>query len=161
MVSCMQKGTPGYIAPELVPQLCGSCGEEEEHEEPCGAATMAVDIYSFGIVLWEIITGDSPQAANGRLRVPRCPYSHLFLTKLFAPTLLHYGHFAAYLYESAKAQGIQQFFICCYFKAIQCQLVKAPDRQVLRTQSALLVNGIRRGDYANHTVCLSFPCSLW
>ncbi|CAL8466330.1 g5866 [Coccomyxa elongata] len=66
------KGTPGYIAPELVPQLCGSCADDE-HEPPCGAATMAVDIYSFGIVLWEIITGDSPQAANGRLRVPRVP----------------------------------------------------------------------------------------
>ncbi|BDA51312.1 probable serine/threonine-protein kinase PBL13 at C-terminar half [Coccomyxa sp. Obi] len=67
------KGTPGYIAPELVPQLCGSSCAEEEQEVPFGAATYAVDIYSFGIVLWEIITGESPQAANGRLRVPRVP----------------------------------------------------------------------------------------
>ena len=81
----MQKGTPGYIAPELVPQLCGSCAEEEQ-ELPCGAATMAVDIYSFGIVLWEIITGDSPQAANGRLRLPRCPfYANLSLSSLQLP----------------------------------------------------------------------------
>ncbi len=54
-----------------MPQLCSACAEEE-HEVPFGAATMVVNIYSFGIVLWEIIPGDSPQAANGRLRVPGC-----------------------------------------------------------------------------------------
>lgn len=64
----MQRGTPGYIAPELVPQLCGSM---EEGVESLGGATLAVDIYSFGIVLWEIITGESAQKCNGHLREPR------------------------------------------------------------------------------------------
>lgn len=49
-------GTYAWTAPEvLMGQQC----------------TSAVDIFSFGVVLWEIVTGEQP--ARGRLRPPRVP----------------------------------------------------------------------------------------
>lgn len=50
-------GTFAWVAPEI---LMGGRN-----------CTAAVDIYSFGVVLWEIITGERPQ--RGRLRSPRVP----------------------------------------------------------------------------------------
>ncbi|KAL4431038.1 hypothetical protein ABPG75_006294 [Micractinium tetrahymenae] len=50
-------GTFAWVAPEI---LMGGRN-----------CTAAVDIYSFGVVLWEIITGERPQ--RGRLRSPKVP----------------------------------------------------------------------------------------
>ncbi|KAL4418721.1 hypothetical protein ABPG77_008592 [Micractinium sp. CCAP 211/92] len=50
-------GTFAWVAPEV---LMGG--------QNC---TSAVDLYSFGVVLWEIITGEKP--TRGRLRAPRVP----------------------------------------------------------------------------------------
>lgn len=49
-------GTFAWVAPEVL--MGGRCGR-------------AVDIYSFGVLLWEIITGEQP--VRGNLRMPRVP----------------------------------------------------------------------------------------
>ncbi|KAL4452700.1 hypothetical protein ABPG75_008362 [Micractinium tetrahymenae] len=50
-------GTFAWVAPEVL--MGGQC------------CTSAVDLYSFGVVLWELITGEKP--TRGRLRAPRVP----------------------------------------------------------------------------------------
>jgi serine/threonine protein kinase len=52
----MQRGTLQYMAPEL---LLGH------------GSSFAVDIFSFGMMLHEIITGEMPNALRGPLREPR------------------------------------------------------------------------------------------
>ncbi|KAL4421641.1 hypothetical protein ABPG75_010932 [Micractinium tetrahymenae] len=50
-------GTFAWVAPEI---LMGGC-----------RCTSAVDIYSLGVVLWEIVTGERPM--RGQLRIPQVP----------------------------------------------------------------------------------------
>lgn len=51
-----QRGTLDYMAPELL------MGER---------SSFAVDIYSFGVMLGEIITGETPERRRGGARDPR------------------------------------------------------------------------------------------
>ncbi|BDA51310.1 probable serine/threonine-protein kinase DDB_G0281745 at C-terminar half [Coccomyxa sp. Obi] len=70
----MGRGTFDYMAPELF----GSY--EHEGDAPTSMSgeyrpkvTSAVDIYSFGCVLWEIVTGQRMQRSQTPLRDPRVP----------------------------------------------------------------------------------------
>ncbi|CAL5225968.1 g8770 [Coccomyxa viridis] len=59
-----KRGTLDYMAPELM----GTYDEENTLSHPI---TSAVDVYSFGLVLWQIVTGEVPDKAAGPLRSPR------------------------------------------------------------------------------------------
>ena len=72
-VRCLQRGTLDYMAPELLTAL--EC--ESHSDQPLGLQsrhpiTTAVDVYGFGLVLWQIITGESLDRAAGGLRQPKC-----------------------------------------------------------------------------------------
>ena len=57
----LQRGTRGYMAPELF------YGYVEEARNP---VTKAVDVYSFGVLIWEVVTGLKLALGQG-LRQPR------------------------------------------------------------------------------------------
>ena len=61
----VQRGTLDYMAPELM-----AYDDDTTQQYPI---TSAVDVYSFGLVLWQIITAEVPNRAAGALRMPRCP----------------------------------------------------------------------------------------
>ncbi len=62
----LQRGTLDYMPPEMF-------GAYDEDGEGPGkqAVTQAVDVYSFGLVLWQIVTGGCPDKMQGSLRPPR------------------------------------------------------------------------------------------
>ena len=64
----MQRGTLDYMAPELLDPLA-----QDGESMPSYPITSAVDVYSFGLVLWQIVTGEAPDRATSALRMPRCP----------------------------------------------------------------------------------------
>ena len=62
----LQRGTLGYMAPELM-----GYKHDEDESNNRHPVTMAVDIYSFGLLLWAIITGEKPRMHDELLRKPR------------------------------------------------------------------------------------------
>ena len=67
----LQRGTLDYMPPEMF-----AAYEEDDREGDGGAfkkqaVTQAVDIYSFGLVLWQLVTGGQPDKTLGSLRPPR------------------------------------------------------------------------------------------
>ena len=62
----LQRGTLGYMAPELM-----GYKHDEDESNSRHPVTMAVDIYSFGLLLWAIITGEKPRMHDESLRKPR------------------------------------------------------------------------------------------
>ena len=62
----LQRGTLDYMPPEMF----GSYDEEGEGPGK-HAVTQAVDVYSFGLVLWQIVTGGCLDKMQGSLRPPR------------------------------------------------------------------------------------------
>ena len=62
----LQRGTLGYMAPELM-----GYKHDEDESNSRHPVTMAVDIYSFGLLLWAIITGEKPRIHDESLRKPR------------------------------------------------------------------------------------------
>ncbi len=66
----MQRGTLDYMAPEVFRAY--SEDDEGATEAPKKQpVTQAVDIYSFGLVLWQLLTGEHPDKTQGSLRRPR------------------------------------------------------------------------------------------
>ncbi len=71
-MTSLQRGTLDYMPPEMF-------GVYEEEEEEGGGdgltrkqpITQAVDVYSFGLVLWQIVTGGCLDKMQGSLRPPR------------------------------------------------------------------------------------------
>ena len=67
-LGAVQRGTLDYMPPEMF-------GAYEDEEENGGTRkqpiTQAVDVYSFGLVLWQIVTGGSLDKMQGSLRTPR------------------------------------------------------------------------------------------
>lgn len=59
--SCVQRGTLDYMAWELFAGYGG--GAEERY-----LVTSAVDIFSFGVMLWELVTHERPNRSQGALR---------------------------------------------------------------------------------------------
>ena len=66
----LQRGTLGYMAPELM-----GYKHDEDESNSRHPVTMAVDIYSFGLLLWAIITGEKPRMHDESLRKPRHAFS--------------------------------------------------------------------------------------
>lgn len=66
VVLVLQRGTLDYMPPEMF-------GSYDEDGEGPGkqAVTQAVDVYSFGLVLWQIVTGGCLDKMQGSLRPPR------------------------------------------------------------------------------------------
>ncbi len=62
---CAQGGTEQYMAPELLGQCLNASGK------PKYPITMAVDVFAFGLLLWEIVTGERPNRFKCSLRRPR------------------------------------------------------------------------------------------
>ena len=61
----------------MAPELLSALECESHSDQPLGLQsrhpiTRAVDVYGFGLVLWQIITGESLDRAAGGLRQPRC-----------------------------------------------------------------------------------------
>jgi hypothetical protein len=56
----------------MAPELLGVYTEDDSGAAGGGAVTLAVDVYSFGLLLWEIVTGEHPSRAARTLRKPRC-----------------------------------------------------------------------------------------
>lgn len=63
----LQRGTLDYMAPELYQEY--EAGEDTEGKGP--KITNAVDIYSYGCVLWELLTGVRFCAAQTINKAPR------------------------------------------------------------------------------------------
>ena len=63
----LQRGALDYMAPELLGQPVEAAGKSSASYP----VTKAVDICSFGILLWEIVTGEKRNRAAGSLRKPR------------------------------------------------------------------------------------------
>ena len=61
----MQMGTFEYMAPELMGYSSDASWRSQN------PVTKAVDIYSFAVLLWEILTGEVPNRFQRRLREPR------------------------------------------------------------------------------------------
>ena len=56
----------------MPPEVFGSYDEEEDGGgSQKQAVTQAVDIYSFGLVLWQLVTGEQLDKSQGSLRQPR------------------------------------------------------------------------------------------
>ena len=56
----------------MPPEMFGSYDEEEDGGgSQKQAVTQAVDIYSFGLVLWQLLTGEQLDKFQGSLRQPR------------------------------------------------------------------------------------------
>ena len=73
LYGALQRGTLDYMAPELLSALeCESHSDQPLRLQSQHPITTAVDVYSFGLVLWQIITGESLDRAAGALRQPRC-----------------------------------------------------------------------------------------
>ncbi len=62
---CVQGGTEDYAAPEQLGQCLDGSGR------PKYPITLAVDVFAFGLLLWEIVTGVRPNRFKGALRLPR------------------------------------------------------------------------------------------
>ena len=69
----LQRGTLGYMAPELM-----GYKHDEDESNSRHPVTMAVDIYSFGLLLWAIITGEKPRMHDESLRKPRHALSQIW-----------------------------------------------------------------------------------
>ncbi|CAK0786624.1 hypothetical protein CVIRNUC_009838 [Coccomyxa viridis] len=68
----VMRGTLDYMAPEVFRAY--SEDDEGATEAPKKQpVTQAVDIYSFGLVLWQLLTGEHPDKTQGSLRRPRVP----------------------------------------------------------------------------------------
>ena len=99
------KGLPGLVLQVCVRAGCGCEGatvtgyqwmacsrslQQTDFVLPC-AGTAAVDIYGFGCVLWQILTGETSNSANTKRRLPRyaswpcCLSSHVLAA---LPTIL-------------------------------------------------------------------------
>lgn len=53
----------------MAPELCGMY-EDNSGSDASGKVpvTPAVDIYSFGVLMWEVLSGERPQRSSGSLR---------------------------------------------------------------------------------------------
>lgn len=74
----LQRGTWAYIAPELCGYYEGGTGSSGAGKVP---VTQAVDVYSYGVLMWEVLSGERPQRSSGSLRKLR--QTHFNFTYLY------------------------------------------------------------------------------
>ena len=65
----LQVGNPRYAAPELLRAI--GKHKHSAQESPRYPITPAVDIYSFGVVLWKLLTQERISHGSSSLREPR------------------------------------------------------------------------------------------
>ena len=70
-VTALQRGTLDYMPPEMFGAYDDGEDEGGDGQTRKQPITQAVDVYSFGLVLWQIVTGGHLDKMQGSLRPPR------------------------------------------------------------------------------------------